>query len=100
MCAVPFLVLLGFWAHPLLMEGGAPELWVALSWRNRVTGLVPRLLSYLWLWVPVQVGGQGHVGCRPRCYWVLLDWGSPAAAQGPKLQALPDRKSTRLNSSH
>lgn len=89
MCAVPFLVLLGFWAHSLLMEGGAPELWVALSWRDRVIGLVPRLLQ-LSVAVGTSASGRpGSCGMPPSLLLGSLDWGSAATAQGPKLQALP-----------
>lgn len=57
-CApLPCLIFAGFWAHPLQVEDGASELWVALQLAGGTgpQASLPLLPSYLRLWVPPQV---------------------------------------------
>ena len=35
--------------------------------------LLPLLPSYLWLWAPLQPGGQSCIHCLPCRYWVFWD---------------------------
>ena len=90
MCTSALSDIRRFWAHPLQVEDGASELWVALQLAGGTgpQASLPLLPSVLTLWVPPQV--EAGVRRLPCCCWLLGGaCGLGCRGSGAKFQALP-----------